>query len=125
MARNDERISFHGRISDERLKHFYEQSNFLVIPSVWYETFGLVILESFSHGTPVIGSQIGAIPELIKDGYNGYLFEPKDDEKLKNIICNLSSTNVHKMQKNAYATAQEHNIRTYVQKLEIIYASVK
>lgn len=125
LARNDERISFCGRISDDRLKHFYEKSNFLVIPSIWYETFGLVILESFSHGTPVIGSRIGAIPELIKEGYNGYLFEPKDEEKLKHIICNLSSTNVHKMQKNAYATAQEYNIRTYVQKLEIIYESVK
>ena len=123
LARNDERISLYGRISDEKLKHFYEQSNFLVIPSVWYETFGLVILESFSHGTPVIGSRIGAIPELIKEGYNGYLFESGDISELKKVLeKSLNNKSMHnELCRNAFNSFKQYNMSEHIEKLDKIY----
>jgi glycosyltransferase involved in cell wall biosynthesis len=54
----------------------------LVIPSIWYEAFGRTIIEAFAKGTPVIGSRIGAISELLMDGEAGYLFHPGDPADL-------------------------------------------
>lgn len=48
----------------------------LVVPSVWYETFGLVIVEAFAAGAPVIASRLGVMPNLVEDGVTGLLFEP-------------------------------------------------
>ena len=47
----------------------------LVLPSIGYETFGLVIVEAFACSLPVIASRIGALPDLVKDGETGLLFE--------------------------------------------------
>ena len=54
----------------------------LVFPSLWYETFGRSIAESFSRGTPVIASDLGAMKELVRHGETGYLFPPGDAEAL-------------------------------------------
>jgi len=55
----------------------------LVMPSIWYETFGRTIVEAFAKGTPVIGSRMGAMAELIKDGHTGLLFRPGDPDDLE------------------------------------------
>jgi len=57
-----------------------------VLPSLWYEPFGLAVLESFALGRPVIGSRIGGISELIDHGIDGFLFEPGDAEDLMGSI---------------------------------------
>ena len=58
------------------------QSIALVMPSICFETFGLVIIEAFSVGTPVIASRIGVLPELVEDGVTGLLFNPGDADDL-------------------------------------------
>jgi glycosyltransferase involved in cell wall biosynthesis len=55
----------------------------LVMPSVWYETFGLVIVEAFAAGLPVIASRLGAMASLVRDGETGLLFTPGDAEDLR------------------------------------------
>jgi glycosyltransferase involved in cell wall biosynthesis len=50
----------------------------LVLPSIWYETFGLVLIEAFAAGMPVIASRIGGIPDLVEDGKTGLLVQPGD-----------------------------------------------
>jgi glycosyltransferase involved in cell wall biosynthesis len=47
-----------------------------VVPSVWPEPFGMVVIEAMSRGRPVIGSGIGGIPEIVEDGRDGLLVEP-------------------------------------------------
>ena len=47
----------------------------VVVPSLWYENSPNVILEAFAHRTPVIASNLGALPELVIDEKNGLLFE--------------------------------------------------
>lgn len=54
----------------------------LVFPSIWYETFGLVIVEAFASGTPIIGSRLGVVPGLVEDGVTGLLFNPGDASDL-------------------------------------------
>lgn len=58
-------IHFRGHIPDNKLSQFYQAVDFFVLPTEKLEGFGLVILESMACGTPVIGTPVGAIPELI------------------------------------------------------------
>jgi glycosyltransferase involved in cell wall biosynthesis len=50
----------------------------LIVPSVWFEPFGLVAIEAFAQGVPVIASRIGSLPEIVYPGRTGLLFEPGD-----------------------------------------------
>src|SRR3989338_4835720 len=82
-------IRLTGYIEGTALKKLISGSRFTILPSVWFEVFGLSILESFASYKPVIGSRIGAIPEIIRNNYNGMLFKPNDQEDLQNKIVRL------------------------------------
>jgi len=58
------------------------EARFIVFPSEWYETFGMVIIESFACAKPVIASRLGAMAELVEEGKTGLLFEPGNAEDL-------------------------------------------
>lgn len=57
-------------------------AQFLVMPSIWYETFGMTIVEAFRCKLPVIASNIGAVAELVIDGETGLTFKPGDANDL-------------------------------------------
>lgn len=63
-----------GRRSKDEVLKLMANAAFLIFPSTWYETFGLVIIEAFSVGLPVIASRLGAMAELVSDGETGRLF---------------------------------------------------
>ena len=73
----------------DRVQILMENAVCTVLPAEWYEPFGLSVAESQSVGTPVIGSRIGGITELIKDGINGELFESGNVGELKGKIEKL------------------------------------
>jgi len=50
-------------------------ARFLVFPSVWYEPFGLTIVEAFASGLPVVASRLGSMAEIVQDGVTGLYFE--------------------------------------------------
>lgn len=55
---------------------FFNQIDILIVPSIWDEPFGRIIVEAYSYGVPVMGAMRGGIPELIEEGRTGFLFEP-------------------------------------------------
>jgi glycosyltransferase involved in cell wall biosynthesis len=69
----------------ENVWPYFERADFTVLPSLW-EGFGLTIIESYLCGKPVIGSRVGAIPEILKDGETGLLVPPKDPQSLADAI---------------------------------------
>jgi glycosyltransferase involved in cell wall biosynthesis len=82
----DEHVRFEGWQSTFALARFYEMSDFVVVPSVWPEPFGLVGIEALSHGRPVIASRTGGIPEWLSDRRTGLLVPPGDVEALSEAI---------------------------------------
>lgn len=88
-AKDDIRIIFHGFVDNSKIDKYYEMANIIVVPSICYDNSPMVIYESFSHATPVVGSNIGGIPELVNDGVNGLLFKPEDPEDLKDKLEEL------------------------------------
>jgi glycosyltransferase involved in cell wall biosynthesis len=61
---------------------FVSRALLVIMPSLWYEVAGLTIYESLASGKCVVASNIGAIPEIIKDGVNGVLFNPEDENDI-------------------------------------------
>ena len=123
IAISDQRIIFHGFVPDEELMQLYQKANITVVPSIWYETFGLVILESFKYGTPVIGSKIGAYPDLIKNGYNGLLFEVGNVDELKGMLESLieNPSELKKLEEGAFESVKKYSMDMHIRKLEKIY----
>ncbi len=91
QATGDSRIIFHGFVDNSQIQKYYDMSNIIVIPSICYDNSPLVIYESFSNSTPVIGSDIGGIPELIEENVNGLLFKPGDPDSLKEKLLEISN----------------------------------
>jgi len=85
-------VSFVGFQSGNDLRKLVQNSLTVVVPSVWYESFGLVILEAFAYGKPVIASRIGGMVELIEDGITGYFFTAGNVQdltaKIKKVLAN-------------------------------------
>jgi glycosyltransferase involved in cell wall biosynthesis len=79
-------IVFLGHLDTQDLVPIIQRATFTVIPSECYENYPMAVLESFACGTPVIGTNIGGIPEIIQDGRNGLLFEPGDERQLADRI---------------------------------------
>jgi len=127
IADGDSRIIFHGFVHGEELVKFYQRANITIVPSIWYEPFGLIIIESFKHGTPVIGSRIGGIPEIIEDGYNGLLFEAGNVDGLKEMLDNLigNPSELKRLEKGAFGSVKKYDMDKYVRKLEELYGGVR
>lgn len=67
---------------EANIYNLYQCIDLFVLPSIGFEDFPNVILETMSLGKPVIGTRVAGIPEQIRDGYNGYVVEPKDSAGL-------------------------------------------
>jgi glycosyltransferase involved in cell wall biosynthesis len=79
-------IEFVGFKSGNELYDYIRKARFVIVPSEWYENNPLSVIESMTLGTPVIGSRIGGIPELIEDGRTGYICDVKSAENLRQTI---------------------------------------
>lgn len=71
-------VRFVGHLGTDELASLVQRALFTVVPSEWYENYSMTVIESLACGTPVIGANIGGIPEQVRDGWNGYLFNPGD-----------------------------------------------
>lgn len=87
LAKDNERIKFLGRKTLDELNAYYRGALGLIVPSVCYETFGIILIESFRIGTPVIARRLGPFPEIVEHADAGALFETEDDliEAMKTI----------------------------------------
>src|SRR5258708_2367135 len=82
-----DRVTIRGRVSEAELKDAYASSDVLVLPSILdtrgdTEGLGVVLLEAMSYGVPVIGSNVGGITDIVRDGETGLLVPPGDAVQL-------------------------------------------
>lgn len=76
-----EKIKFIGRVNHEQKVELFRNSKALLFPSQWNEAFGMVAIESLASAAPVIGWNNGAIPEIVKNGENGFVVDNFEDFK--------------------------------------------
>lgn len=119
-------IQFVGWVEHKDLDAYYEKASIIVIPSIGPENFPTVCMEAMSAGRPVIGTNVGGIPEIIDDGVNGYLVEPENPEQIADKVIQLFSEEklLKELGRNARKKAEDFNIEQYVENLEKIYKVV-
>lgn len=110
------KIVFMGAKTHEELKEIYASADIFVMPSITAkdgdkEGFGLVMLEAFASGLPIVASRSGGIVDLVKDGVNGYLVPEKDSVGLADRINLIIKDNriYDGMQAEAYRTAKQYD----------------
>ncbi|NMB58235.1 MAG: glycosyltransferase family 4 protein, partial [Chloroflexi bacterium] len=81
-ANNLNQVFLMGQQPRNKVLVAYQDARALIVPSLCYEVFGLVLAEAFSVGVPVIASRLGAMAEIVEDGKTGLLFTPGDAEDL-------------------------------------------
>ena len=74
-AGNHPCVRFLGHVPYEQLATFYRHAVALIVPSLCFETFGIILIEAFSHGTPVIARRLGPFPEIVEPSAGGLLFD--------------------------------------------------
>ncbi len=121
-------IEFVGYKTGVELTELVSNASFIIVPSQWYENNPMTIVEGYSYGKPVIGANIGGIPEIIEDGKTGYLFESGNSDNLVSMVSkagSLSDKEYEKMSKNARQFAEDNfNPEIHYQKLLTIYKKV-
>ncbi len=91
LAAGDPRIRFRDAISASAVVACLEDHDAMAVPSQWLETGPLVVLEALAAGTPVVGSRLGGVAELIEDGVNGLLVEAGAPEAWRRALQRLCS----------------------------------
>jgi D-inositol-3-phosphate glycosyltransferase len=86
-----ESVIFLGLVKQEILPFFYSAANLCVVPS-YYESFGLVVLESLACGTPVVATKVGGAESVIRHGETGYVVRNNDSCHLADKIALFLST---------------------------------
>ncbi|BCW11832.1 hypothetical protein NtRootA4_28950 [Arthrobacter sp. NtRootA4] len=85
--RHSSSVSVIGEVND--IAGYIDQADFLVLPSDRPEPFGLVLVEAFARGRPVIASRAGGVVDIVRDGHNGLLFEMGDELELRRLLNNV------------------------------------
>ena len=84
-------VRFLGRVSDEDLVSCYQAADVSVVPTVELEGFGLVVLESLACGTPVVATEIGGLPEILREPQPDLLVPPADPEALASRLTDAAT----------------------------------
>jgi glycosyltransferase involved in cell wall biosynthesis len=86
---NTRRIRFCGEYTADDLDQIVAEADFGIVPSIWQEAFGYVGPEMLTRGLPIIVSNVGAMKEYVRDGVNGYIFDPSNVNDLYCLIKRL------------------------------------
>jgi len=127
MAKGYNNIEFTGFIEPEKLADIRFNAKFLIIPSEWWENAPLTIIEAFSIGLPVLGANIGGIPEMVTSGKTSELFVPGDCKSLAEKVEYMYNNDelLRMMGKKCFEIANnKYTIDKYIDRIEKLYREV-
>lgn len=117
----EEQVEFLGFVPREELPSLYRSADVFVLPST-YEGFGLVVLEAMACGTPVVGTQVGGVPDIITDTVDGFLVDREPAQIAKRIdTLAKDKRKRERMQRNARNKAEKMNWESVAERVEDVY----
>lgn len=122
-AKNVHFLGYFGKEYINELREFYARASVVVVPSIWDEPLGLVVLEAMACSTPVVGSNKGGIPLAVKNNVNGFLVRARSAKAIAKAV-NLILKNdklQHKMGQEARRVVEEKFDWTRIAKKFISY----
>jgi glycosyltransferase involved in cell wall biosynthesis len=119
----DPRIHFHGFVNREDLLH---DLDILAVPSLSHETFGLVAVEAFAAGVPVVASRRGGLSEVVTDGVTGAVFEPNRPGELRAVLESFVSEprRAWQMRARCLERARDFEATAITKRYEAVYQQV-
>lgn len=122
--KSNENITYLGWINNNDIDKYYQMCDCVIMPSRW-DGFGLVAVEAMRNSKPVIVSNRGALPELIKNEINGYIFDLDDENSLKKIFLNLDKSFLKKMgEKGRNIYLENYTDRIFVKNIYNLYKNI-
>jgi len=118
------RVEFLGQKTPEEVSRLLIGAIAVVIPSIWYENMPFSLLEALSQGCPVVASQIGGLPEIIKTGYNGWLCQPGEVQDLIQALNLAWQSDFVIMSQQARESVKKYNWDYHLRAIENIYHEV-
>jgi glycosyltransferase involved in cell wall biosynthesis len=112
----DPRVTFRGFVAGEAKQALLADADHLLIPSLWYENAPVAVIEAAAYGLGLIGSRIGGIPELVREGETGHLFAPGDAAALAEIMQRLArgELTLENFDAASRAVAERHTVARMV-----------
>ncbi len=121
-----DRVRFTGHITDSELPLAYERATVFVMPSI-AELQSIATMEAMASGRPVIAANAMALPHLVHDGDNGYLFEPDNVEDLASkikLILDADEQELERLSQNSLHLIQSHDINRTLDIFENLYRGI-
>ena len=118
-------IKIHGMVRSEEMPEIYNNADVFILSSLW-EGSALSMLEAMSAGLPVIASSHSVAPDIIKDGVQGFVYDPYDVDRLKELIlwyCN-NKDQIIPMGKDARLTAEQNSWEVYYENCAKVYEKI-
>lgn len=115
-------VAFEGFVSGDKKTELLQNCDAYILPS-YVEGLPISILEAMSYKKPILSTPVGGIPEVVKDGVNGILFDPGDKNAIASAIIKLQQDNnlLKQMEKESYRIIQPHFPDNVISKLEQVY----
>jgi len=122
----DDRVKLLGFLNKEQMTEVTRKCKFVVVPSIWYENCPYSVLETLAIGKPVIGANIGGIPELVKDKENGFIYTTTEELTVcMNKLFENDKLVKQFSKKSKELAKQEYNRDVYYGKIMRIYNKVR
>ena len=116
-------IEFTGPVYGKSKEAAFKNNDILVVPSLAQETFGIVIAEGYAYGLPVIATQVGALPEIVDDGFSGLLVEPNSLDSIQEALFRVKTNPglVQAMSENAFEQAKKYSSEVFLENYLSLY----
>lgn len=117
------RVNFHGAYDSNKLQEIADNSDLIIVPSIWEDCAPLTLAESLAMGVPVIASDIGGVRDFIEDGFNGKLYSYSEVYELQNILREFvdNPEKISKLQENC---SLPYDFNYFINHIEKLYSSL-
>jgi glycosyltransferase involved in cell wall biosynthesis len=118
-----DRVVFHGRVTDEQLRAALTRASVFAIASI-AELQSIATMEAMASGLPIVAANAVALPHLVEEGRNGYLFEPENIDELTeklNRVLDSADEEYETMQRASLEMVSAHDITRTLDTFEALY----
>lgn len=124
VAAFDDRIVYKGKLGLDEMAAEYKNSDVVIVPSLWEEPFGRILIEAAKYGSAVIASSVGGIPEVVNTLKSGWLYDPKDKNNLLKLINSMSLKLINQKIQNIPSTIDNFSIVKQIDSFLALYEKV-
>lgn len=119
QLKSDSTIDYRGFVDPAA---FFAEIDYLIVPSLWYEPMGLVVIEAFSHGVPVMVNRSGGLLELIKEGETGIATDITDLNRFETDLNTLCAWDYSQLSANCREESQKYSDEKMLSAYESLYS---